>query len=255
MPRIPFICGNWKMNKSIGEAVALLDGILPQIASLNGIEVAAAPPFTILHAASKRLYGSKMQLAAQNVHHALSGAFTGEISVSMLKDVACRYVLVGHSERRNLFDETDESCSLKVDAVLQGGLRVILCVGESLQERESGQTLARVSEQLRKGLATCSVEQAVDVVVAYEPVWAIGTGKTASPIQAQAVHAHLRSELAEIFSEEAAEGIRIQYGGSMKPANVAALLAQPDIDGGLIGGASLTAETFVALCQSAYASI
>ena len=251
MARVPFICGNWKMNNLIADTVSLIDGILPQIASINGVEIGAAPPSTALHAASKRLSGSKLALAAQNVHFERSGAFTGELSVEMLKDVSCRYVLVGHSERRSLFGETDESCARKVSAALTGGLRVILCIGESLQERESNQTLAVVSGQLRKGLAECSVEQVPDIVVAYEPVWAIGTGKTASPAQAQEVHAHIRRELAQIFSAEAAETIRLQYGGSMKPANASELLAQADVDGGLIGGASLKAADFVAICKAA----
>ena len=243
------------MNNTVGDTVALLDGILPQIASMDGVEIAAAPPFTVLHAASKRLSGSKMQLAAQNVHHALSGAYTGEVSVQMLKDVNCRYVLVGHSERRSLFGETDESCALKVEAALQGGLRVILCVGESLAERESGKTLELVSRQLRQGLETCTEAQAPDLVVAYEPVWAIGTGKTATPVQAQEVHAHLRAELAQIFSKSASDAMRIQYGGSMKAANASELLSQPDVDGGLIGGASLKADDFVAICRAAQGSL
>ena len=255
MNRIPFICGNWKMNNLISDSVALLDGILPRLPEVQGVEVGAAPAMTSVHAVSKRLAGSGFALAAQNVHHEMSGAFTGEVSVAMLKDVGCRYVLVGHSERRTLFGETDDTCRQKVNAALQGGLRVILCIGETLDERESQRTLEVVSRQLNVALSDCSSEHATEIVVAYEPVWAIGTGKTATPAQAQEVHAHIRTELAKKFGQQEADGIRIQYGGSMKPANAAELLSQPDVDGGLIGGASLKANDFIAICLAAHQSI
>ncbi|MEE2901151.1 MAG: triose-phosphate isomerase [Myxococcota bacterium] len=255
MNRIPFICGNWKMNNLVSDSVALLDGILPRLSEVQGVEVGAAPPMTSVHAVSKRLVGSGFALAAQNVHHEMSGAFTGEVSVAMLKDVGCRYVLVGHSERRTLFGETDDTCRQKVNASLQGGLRVVLCIGETLAEREGHRTLEVVSRQLNVALSECSSEHAADIVVAYEPVWAIGTGKTATPAQAQEVHAHIRTELANKLGQSAADGIRIQYGGSMKPANAADLLSQADVDGGLIGGASLKPDDFLSICIAARNSI
>lgn len=251
MARVPFICGNWKMHKTIGEAVELIDGILTGAASLSGVEIGVAPPATALHAASKRLTGSKVKLSSQNVHFEASGAFTGELSVGMLADVGCQYSLVGHSERRTYFGETNESCAKKVSALFAGGLLPIYCVGETLEERDGNKTLEVVTEQLVVGLGGIDASQAKDVVVAYEPVWAIGTGRTATPEQAQEVHAHLRSELSKKFGAEVADAVRIQYGGSMKPANAKDLLAQPDIDGGLIGGAALKPDTFLGICQAA----
>ena len=239
------------MHKTVGEAVALIDELLAPAAALDGVEIGIAPPFTALHAASKRLGGSKLQLASQNVHFESQGAYTGEISVGMLKEVGCDYAIIGHSERRSLFGETDEGCSRKVGAALNGGLRVILCIGETLEQREAGQTLSVVSTQLETGLAEVAGPRATDVVVAYEPVWAIGTGKTASPTQAQEVHAHLRKVLREKLGDAAADAMRLQYGGSMKPANARDLLSQPDVDGGLIGGAALKAPDFLAICKAA----
>lgn len=251
MSRVPFICGNWKMHNTIGEAVELIDGLVPRIEALSGVEVGIAPTFTALHAVSKRIGGSKLRLSAQNVHFESQGAYTGEISVAMLKDVGCVYSLVGHSERRTLFGETNESCAKKVGALVAGGLLPIYCVGETLEQRDANQTLAVVSEQLAVGLSALDAAQAKNVVVAYEPVWAIGTGRTASPEQAQEVHAHLRSQLAEKFGKDVADAVRIQYGGSMKPANAKELLSQPDIDGGLIGGAALKADSFAEICAAA----
>lgn len=249
--RVPFICGNWKMHKTVGEAVELVDALMPAVASLSGVEIGVAPPFTALHPVSKRLTNSKIALAAQNCHFEREGAYTGEVSVGMLKDVGVRYAIIGHSERRTLFGETDEGCAKKVNAALGAGLRVIYCLGETLEERESNRTIDVVTRQFKVGLAGISADQVPDVVVAYEPVWAIGTGKTATPAQAQEVHAHLRKLCGELLGAKSAEGLRIQYGGSMKPDNAKDLLSQPDIDGGLIGGASLKADAFAAICNAA----
>jgi triosephosphate isomerase len=253
MTRVPFICGNWKMHNTVGEALALVDGVRAGAEALAGVEIGLAPTFTALHAVSKRLAGSGLALAAQNVHFEAKGAYTGEISVGMLADVGCRYVIIGHSERRALFGETDEGCGKKVGACLRGGLRVILCLGETLAEREAGTTLDVVARQLAAGLAEVEVDRVSDVVLAYEPVWAIGTGKVATPAQAQEVHAFLRAQVGERLGAEAAAGMRIQYGGSMKPGNAAELLAQPDVDGGLIGGAALGAADFLGICKAAAA--
>lgn len=249
--RVPFVCGNWKMHNTIGDAVALVDSLLPHVESLAGVEIGIAPAFTALHTVSKRLTGSKVRLASQNVHFEAQGAYTGEISVAMLKDVGCDYAIIGHSERRTLFGETDEGCAKKVGASLKGGLRAILCVGETLAERDGNQTLDVVTRQLLAGLSEVTAERATDVVIAYEPVWAIGTGRTATPAQAEEVHAHLRKVLTDKFGAELAEQLRLQYGGSMKPDNARDLLLQPNIDGGLIGGAALKADTFAAICKAA----
>jgi triosephosphate isomerase (TIM) len=251
--RIPFVCGNWKMNKTVGEAVALLDVLLPNLEGLAGVEIGVAPVFTALHAASKRLTGSKVVLCAQNCHHESSGAFTGEIAPPMLKEVGVRYVIIGHSERRTYFGETNEGCAKKIAAALVAGMRAIYCLGETLAEREANQTLAVVTEQFNAGLAGFQADRISDLVVAYEPVWAIGTGRTATPAQAQEVHAHLRKLCGDRFGPEAADGLRIQYGGSVNAENARDLFGQPDIDGGLIGGASLKAETFSAICKAAMA--
>ena len=242
------------MHKTVGEAVELVDALLAGAASLSGTEIGIAPPFTALHPVSKRLTGSSIALAAQNVHFESSGAYTGELSVAMLADVGVRYAIIGHSERRALFGETDEGCGKKVGASLRGGLRVILCVGESLEQREANATLDVVTRQLTTGLSEVSADRATDVVVAYEPVWAIGTGRTASPTQAQEVHAHLRKVLCETLGADAAATIRLQYGGSVKPNNARDLFSQTDVDGGLIGGAALKADDFLAICAAAAAS-
>lgn len=250
MKRTPFICGNWKMNKTIPEAEALVDGILAGMDGLGDVKVAVAPPYTMLHAVGARIKGSKLGLSAQDVCAAPEGAFTGQVSVKMLNDVGCQYTIIGHSERRSMFGDNDEICAKKVKAAIDGGLAPILCVGESLAQREAELTLELVSLQLKAGLSLVSAEEAKDLVVAYEPVWAIGTGKTATPEQAQAVHAHLRKAAAEVKGQAFADALCIQYGGSMKPANAKELLAQPDIDGGLIGGAALKPDSFLDICRA-----
>ena len=251
MSRKYFIAGNWKMNKTAAEATALIDAIKAKVGSQDKVDVAVCPPFTALDAASKALAGSTIKLGAQNMHFEAHGAFTGEVAADMLKEFSCTYVILGHSERREYFKECNCLINKKVKAVLANGMKPILCVGEKLEEREAGKTLDIVSEQTVKGLEGISKEDAKNVVVAYEPVWASGTGKTATPAMAQEVHAAIRKVLADAFGADVADSIQILYGGSMKPENADALLAEKDIDGGLIGGAALKADSFVALIESA----
>jgi triosephosphate isomerase len=249
--RIPLIAGNWKMNKTPSEAVALVEELKKTIGRQTEVAVVVAPPFTALDRLGKTLDGSTIQLAAQNMHDQMSGAFTGEVSASMLRELFARFVILGHSERRTLFGETNAFINKKVLAALGLLIKPILCVGETLQEREAGLTLTVVGTQLSEGLTGVTPEQAETLVVAYEPVWAIGTGKVATSAQAQEVHAFIRSEMEKLFGKQISQKIRILYGGSMKPNNAAELLAQVDIDGGLIGGASLAAASFVALVEAA----
>ena len=251
MARRYFIAGNWKMNNTASKAVELINGINAQIAGETSVDVAVCPTFTALDASSKALAGSNVKLGAQNMYTKASGAYTGEISAEMLKEFNCTYVILGHSERREYFKETDAFINEKVKAVLENGMKPILCVGEKLEEREAGNTIAVVSKQTSEGMAGLSAEDAQKVVIAYEPVWAIGTGKTATPAMAQEVHAEIRKVLADLFGAEASENIQILYGGSMKPENADDLLKEKDIDGGLIGGAALKADSFVALVKSA----
>lgn len=250
MTRTYFVCGNWKMNTTLDEAKALVDGVIEKTRGLSGVEVGVVPPFTALGMVAERVRGTHVKLAAQNVHAEPKGAFTGEISVPMLKDIGCDYALVGHSERRQYFGETDQGCAQKVAALVAGGLNAILCIGETLEQRDGGQTLDVVTHQLIAGLADLDAAAIAHQVIAYEPVWAIGTGRTATPDQAQEVHEHLRKALADKYGATTADAVRIQYGGSMKPANAQELLAQADIDGGLIGGASLKPGDFAEICAS-----
>lgn len=245
--RKKFVAGNWKMNGSLAENAALLAAIKPALA---GIEAAVCVPFPYLAQAQAALTGSSIAWGAQNLSEQGKGAYTGEVSAAMLLDFACRYVIVGHSERRSLYGESDELVAKKYVAAQAAGLTPILCVGESLQERESGVTEQVVARQLDAVIAAAGVTSLAKAVVAYEPVWAIGTGKTASPEQAQAVHAFIRGKIATLDAGVAA-GLVIQYGGSVKASNAAELMAQPDIDGGLIGGASLVADEFIAICRAA----
>lgn len=254
MSRKYFIAGNWKMNKTAAEATALINGIKALEGSQTKVDVAVCPPFTALDAASKALAGSTVKLGAQNIYPKANGAYTGEVAPDMLKEFGCTYVILGHSERREYFKECNKFVNEKVKFVLANGLKPILCVGETLAEREAGKTIALVSEQTEKGLADVSKEDAKNVVIAYEPVWAIGTGKTATPAMAQEVHAEIRKVLVKLFGAEIAEGMQILYGGSMKPENADELLKEKDIDGGLIGGAALKADSFVALIKSAIAA-
>ncbi len=251
MARVPFVCGNWKMNKNVPASLELVDELLGSVGPIQGVEIGIAPTFLALHPVRKKIQAGKLRLAAQNVHFESDGAYTGEVSVSMLKDLGCDYVLVGHSERRQYFGETNASCAKKTGAALRGGLRVIYCIGETLAERDAGRHFDVVSLQLREGLTELERGRASDLVLAYEPVWAIGTGRTATPDQAQEMHAHIRARIAETFGAEVAAELRIQYGGSVKASNADELFEQPDIDGGLIGGAALDAQGFLSICRSA----
>ena len=245
--RKKLVAGNWKMHGSLADNAALLEALKPALA---GIEAVVCVPFPYLAQAQAVLGGSSITWGAQNLSEQSKGAFTGEVSASMLLDFGCRYVIVGHSERRSLYGESDELVASKYVVAQAAGLTPILCVGESLDERESGVTEAVVARQLDAVIKVAGVESLAKAVVAYEPVWAIGTGKTASPEQAQAVHAFIRGKIATLNSK-VADQLVIQYGGSVKAANAAELMAQPDIDGGLIGGASLVADEFVAICRAA----
>jgi len=249
--RTKFVCGNWKMHKTQAEARALVHALAPLVADLAGkVQVAVAPSFTSLAAAAEALKGTGLELAAQDVHWEAQGAFTGEISAAMLADSGCRHGIVGHSERRQLFGETDETVRKKVGALLAAGVRPIVCVGELLAEREAGRTLEVVGRQVRGALAGLPPGAVASLTVAYEPVWAIGTGKTATTAQAQEVHAAIRALLRELAGA-AADQVRIQYGGSVKADNAAELMSQPDVDGALVGGASLKADDFAKIVRGA----
>lgn len=250
--RKPFVAGNWKMNTDSHGAVKLAEGVVSgcRDAAVASIDVAVCPPFVYLQQVGKALSSSRIALGAQNVYFEQKGAYTGEISAAMLKDVGCAYAICGHSERRHVIGETDELINKKVHAAILGGLLPILCVGELLEERKANKTADVVTRQLKKGLAGLSTEKMSAVTIAYEPVWAIGTGLTATPQQAQDVHALIRKELSEIFDRKIAGDIRIQYGGSVKPDNAAELMGQQDIDGLLVGGASLKADDFIAIVKA-----
>jgi triosephosphate isomerase len=249
MGRLPFIAGNWKMNKTVREALDLVKQLKASISKVEGVEVAVAPPFTALYAVRKELEGSSIGLAAQNLFWEEKGAYTGEVSPPMLKEIGCQYVILGHSERRQVFGETDEAVNRKIRAALGQGLMVIFCIGETLKEREEGKTFSVIEKQAIGGLKGISREEMKRIVVAYEPVWAIGTGKTATPEQAEEIHRFIREKLGRLFSGEIAGGVRIQYGGSVTPENIKGLMNQEDIDGALVGGASLKADTFAKIVR------
>ena len=244
MGRLPFMAGNWKMNKTTGEAIDLVRELKAAISGVKGVEVAVAPPFTALYAVCKELEGSSIRLAAQNLYWEEKGAFTGEVSPLMLKEVGCHYVIIGHSERRQFFGETDETVNRRIKAALAQGLKVIFCIGETLKEREEGKTFSVIERQVEDGLKNLSDKEMKNIVIAYEPVWAIGTGKTATPGQAEEVHRFIRGKIEKLYSREVSEEIRIQYGGSVTPENIKGLMEQANIDGALVGGASLKAESF-----------
>jgi len=251
MIRKKLIAGNWKMNKTSSEATDLVADIVTEVGRSTDVDVVVCPPFTSLESVGKALDGSSVKLGAQNMHPERSGAYTGEVSAEMLRALFASYVILGHSERRSYFGEVDAFVNAKTLAALKAELKPIVCVGETLAEREAGSTLAVVKTQLEGALEGVSKELATNVVIAYEPVWAFGTGKVATTEQAQEVHAFIRNLLTKLFTASVAGKMRILYGGSMKPANAPELLAQPDIDGGLIGGASLEARSFVDLVKSA----
>jgi len=248
--RKPFVAGNWKLHKTLAESVQLAQQVVASGKTLQA-ELAVAPGFLALAKVSEVLAGSNIGLSAQNAYWEMQGAFTGEVSPLQLRDVGCRYVILGHSERRQLFGETDASVNRKTRAVLGVGLAPIVCVGETLAEREAGQAVAVVVNQVRLGLAEIKAESAAPIVIAYEPVWAIGTGRNAQPSDAQEMHAQIRSAVSELLSSAVAERMRILYGGSVKPDNARALLGQPDVDGALVGGASLVADSFAAIATAA----
>ncbi|MDR1612820.1 MAG: triose-phosphate isomerase [Planctomycetota bacterium] len=245
--RTPFICGNWKMYKTVSEALAFLDAAKGLVAGAAGVEVGIGAPATALKSLADAARGSNIRIGGENCHWEKEGAFTGEISVPMLVEAGCAFVIVGHSERRQYFGETNETVNRKVKAALAGGLAVIMCCGETLGEREAGRTGAVVTDHVKNGLAGLTPAEMTKVVVAYEPVWAIGTGRTATPGQAQEAHAVIRELLAGMFGDQTAEATRIQYGGSVKPENVEEIMAQPDVDGALVGGASLKPDSFAKL--------
>lgn len=251
MTRLPFIAGNWKMNTRKDAAVQLARAVVAGAGDGDKVEVAICPPAVYLAAISDVVAGTAVSLGAQNLYAAADGAYTGEVNAGMLTDVGCRYVILGHSERRQLMGETDALVAKKMEAALAGNLIPIVCVGETLEERESNKTEAVVETQVRGSLAGLDDVRASTIVLAYEPVWAIGTGLTATPAQAEAVHAMIRKLLGEMFSPEIAAQIRIQYGGSVKPSNAAELMSQENIDGALVGGASLQAADFLAIIHAA----
>ncbi len=245
------IAGNWKMNKTVSDAVMLIEGIKMDLADCVEVEVIVSPPFTALKTISDLVANTQIKLGCQTMSEQDDGAYTGEISHRMLRELYVKYVILGHSERRAYYGETDAIVNSKVKKALANTLRPIICVGETLAQREAGETEAVVEEQVRNTLEDVAAEQFEDVVIAYEPVWAIGTGQTATAEQAQQVHAFIREIVRDLVGDATANGLRIQYGGSMKPANAKELLAQPDIDGGLIGGAALETRSFVDIVYAA----
>jgi triosephosphate isomerase len=249
MARTPFVVGNWKLNKTVAEAQALVTELKNQLSAVRGVEVGVAPVALSVVPVAKRLEDSAIRTYGQNCHYEESGAWTGELSPSLLSDAGAYGVIIGHSERRTHFGETDEGVGKKVRAALDAGLHVIICVGETEAERDSGQTDARVSAQISGAFAAVEEGDFDRLVVAYEPVWAIGTGRTATPAQAQEVHHSIRGQIRDRFGG-VADQLRIQYGGSVKPANAESLMREPDIDGALVGGASLKAEDFVAIVKA-----
>lgn len=249
MPRRALMAGNWKMHKTIAESVELVNALKSQAGSWSDRDVLVCPPFTALAGATQAARGTTVLVGAQNMNDNLQGAFTGEISAPMIKDAGATHVILGHSERRQIYGETDALVNKKTKVALDHGLIPIVCVGETLAEREGGKTFAVVETQINGSLKGLTAEQALRLVIAYEPVWAIGTGKTATPAQAQEVHAFIRRRLDALFGPKTADALRILYGGSVKPDNIDQLMAEPDIDGGLVGGASLKAEDFLRIVR------
>ena len=250
MARKVIIAGNWKMNKTASEAKALVEELKAKVKDISSVDIVVCPPFTSIDAAVKAAAGSNIKVGAQNLHWADNGAFTGEISASMLKEAGVEYAIIGHSERRQYFGETDATVNKRLKAALAAGLKPIVCIGELLDEREGGHTQKVLFTQLEGGLADITEEQMAGIIIAYEPVWAIGTGKTATPEMAEETHCYIRQQLGDMFDQETAGKVRIQYGGSMKADNAASLVAQKNIDGGLIGGASLKADSFADLIRN-----
>jgi len=247
--RIPVIAGNWKLYKKTAEALQLVQDLSSLVKDVKGVEIVIAPSFTVLGPVRSLLFDSPIAVAGQDCFWAEEGAYTGEVSPGMLVDAGCSHVIIGHSERRQHFGETDEKVNRKITAALRAGLTVLFCVGETLQEREAGETFAVLDCQIRTGLNNLSPADMEKVILAYEPVWAIGTGKTATDEQAQEAHAFIRQLVTELFPTGVADALRIVYGGSVKPDNISALMSKPDVDGALVGGASLKAESFAAIIR------
>ena len=249
--RTPFIAGNWKMYKTVAETVNFVKELRGLVRDVEGVEIVLAPPFTAVHAAAEAARNSNVAIAAQDMHWEGEGAFTGAVSASMIREAGAEYVIIGHSERRTLFGETDRTVNRKVIAALAAELMPIMCVGETLEQREANETFAVLDRQVREGLDALRPDQVGQLIVAYEPVWAIGTGRTATAAQAEEAHGHIRRRLQERFGTAAAGTCRLIYGGSVKPANTAELLTQPDVDGALVGGASLDVGSFLEIVTSA----
>lgn len=243
--RKPIIAGNWKMNKTVGEAIELVNGLKRALFDVTEVDIVVCPPFTALDEVSDIVYDTNIRLGAQDMHWEDKGAYTGEVSGSMLKDVGCEYVIIGHSERREYFADCNETVNKKVKAALRCDLIPIVCVGERLEERDEGKTFDIVKDHIEQGLKDLSDNEILKVIVAYEPVWAIGTGRTATPKQAEEVQRFIRTLLAKTYNQEIAQSIRIQYGGSVRPDNIAELMREEDVDGALVGGASLELDSFV----------
>ena len=242
--RIPFIAGNWKMFKTVHDAVVFVKELRVLVKDITDVEIVVAPPFTAIHPVAEAARNTNIGVAAQDVHWEREGAFTGEVCAPMLKEAGAEYVIIGHSERRRYFHETDAIVSRKIVAALQAELTPIVCVGETLEERERGQMLAVLDRQVKDGLDQMTGSQVADLVIAYEPVWAIGTGRNATPAQAEEAHAHIRQRLRQWFGADAADRCHVIYGGSVKPDNIRELIAEADVDGALVGGASLDVQSF-----------
>ena len=245
--RIPFIAGNWKMFKTVHEAVLFAKELRSIVKDVTDVEMVVAPPFTAIAAVAEALRNTNVGVAAQHFHWEREGAFTGEVSAGMIVEAGAEYVIIGHSERRRLFGETDAMVALKVVAAIEAGMTPIVCVGETLEERERNETLAVLDRQIKDGLDRLTAEQIAELVVAYEPVWAIGTGRNATAAQAGEAHSHIRQRLGQWFGAPAADQCHVIYGGSVKPDNIAELVREPDVDGALVGGASLDVRSFVAI--------
>ena len=249
--RTPIIAGNWKLFKTSAEALELVNGLVPRVKDAKGVEIVVAPVFTVLSRVRDALVGSNVKLSAQDCYWEEEGAFTGEVSPKMLLDAGCSHVIIGHSERRQYFGETDATVNRKIKAAIAAGLTVLFCIGETLEERESGKTFDVLKRQVKDGLDGISGVDLERLVIAYEPVWAIGTGRTATDAQAQEAHAFIRQEVTALYGQAAATAMRVLYGGSVKPENIKGLIVQPDIDGALVGGASLKADSFAAIVNGA----
>jgi len=248
--RKTIIAGNWKMYKTITEGIELVTGLKRNLYDINTVDIVLCPPFTLLSEVAEVIVETGIKLGAQDMYWQREGAFTGEVSGVMVKDAGADYVIIGHSERRQFFGETNETVNKKLKSALGIGLIPIVCIGENLMEREQGKTFQVIKAQLEESLAGLTIEQAEKIIVAYEPVWAIGTGKTATPAQAQEAHQFIRNLLGQLFNEKVSFGCRIQYGGSVKPDNIAELISQPDIDGALVGGSSLEVNSFTAIVKN-----